>query len=90
LSNNYTKVQIRGLNGTIYSDSLSQLAVPELQILLTDVTKIEHDALCCSPTLKVLEINFYYNNTTPALTKNTLENCNKLEELLLMYDSSDR
>jgi Leucine-rich repeat (LRR) protein len=86
LLKNYTKVQIRGLNGTIYSDSLSQLGVSELRIFVTDDTKIEDGALCSSPTLKVLEINFYYTNTTPALTKNTLENCNKLEELLLVYD----
>jgi Leucine-rich repeat (LRR) protein len=86
LLENYNKVQIGGLNGTIYSDSLSQLGVSELQILLTDVTKIEDGALCSSPTLKVLEINFDYTNTTPALTKNILKNCNKLEELLLVYD----
>jgi Leucine-rich repeat (LRR) protein len=66
--------------------TLSQLGVSELRIFVTDDTKIEDGALCSSPTLKVLEINFYYTNTTPALTKNILENCNKLEELLLVYD----
>jgi Leucine-rich repeat (LRR) protein len=86
LLENYNKVQIGGLNGTIYSDTLSQLGVSELQIFVTDDTKIEDGALCSSPTLNVLEINFDYINTTPALTKNTLENCNKLEELLLVYD----
>jgi Leucine-rich repeat (LRR) protein len=86
LLKNYTKVQIRGLNGTIYSDSLSQLGVSELRIFVTDDTKIDDGALCSSPRLKVLEINFDHTNSTPALTKNTLENCNKLEELLLVYD----
>jgi Leucine-rich repeat (LRR) protein len=71
---------------TIYSDSLSQLGVSELRIFVTDDTKIEDGALCSSPTLKVLEINFDYTNTTPALTKNILKNCNNLEELLLVYD----
>jgi Leucine-rich repeat (LRR) protein len=84
LPKNYTKLQIRGLNGTIYSDSLSQLGVSEIGIFVTDDIKIEDGALCSSPTLKVLEINFDYTNT--ALTKNILKNCDKLEELLLVYD----
>jgi Leucine-rich repeat (LRR) protein len=86
---NYTTVQITGLNGTIYSDSLSQLGVSELRIFVYDGTKIEDGALCSSPTLKFLEIYFYSTNTTPTLTKNILENCNNLEELILAY-SFDR
>jgi hypothetical protein len=82
---NYTKVQITGLNGTIYSDTLSQLGVSELRIFVYDDTKIEDGALCSSPTLKFLEIYFYSTNTTPTLTKNILENCNNLEELILTY-----
>jgi Leucine-rich repeat (LRR) protein len=81
----YTKVQIRGLNGTIYSDSFSQLGVSDLRIQVTDITKIEDGALCSSPTLKTLEVNFYSSNATPTLTKNMFENCNKLEELLLGF-----
>jgi Leucine-rich repeat (LRR) protein len=81
----YTKVQIRGLNGTIYSDSLSELGVSDLRIYVTDITKIEDGALCSSPTLKTLEVNFYSSNATPTLTKNMFENCNKLEELLLGF-----
>jgi hypothetical protein len=84
---NYTTVQITGLNGTIYSDSLSQLGVSELRIFVYDGTKIEDGALCSSPTLKFLEIYFYSTNTTPTVTKNILENCNNLEELILAYFS---
>jgi Leucine-rich repeat (LRR) protein len=87
LPENYTKVQIRGFNGTtIYSDSFSQLGVSDLRIRVTDVTKIEDGALCSSPTLKILEVGFHSTNTPPALTKNVFENCNKLEELLLVFD----
>jgi Leucine-rich repeat (LRR) protein len=86
LPKSYTKVQIRFLNGTIYSDSLSQLGVSQLRIGVSAATKIEDGALCSSPTLKVFQINFLPTNTTPALTKNTFENCNHLEELLLLYD----
>jgi Leucine-rich repeat (LRR) protein len=68
---------------------LSQLGLSEVRIFVYEDTKIEDGALCSSPTLKFLKIDFYSHNTTPTLTKNILENCNNLEELILAY-SFDR
>jgi Leucine-rich repeat (LRR) protein len=90
LPKNYTKVQIQLFNGTIYSDSLSQLGVSELRIGASETTKIEDGALCSSPTLKLLEIDFTTRtNSIPALTKNIFENCTQLEELLVIYNPSN-
>jgi Leucine-rich repeat (LRR) protein len=87
LPKNYTKVQIQLFNGTIYSDSLSQLGVSELRIGASETTKIKDGALCSSPTLKLLEIDFTTRtNSIPALTKNIFENCTQLEELLVIYN----
>ncbi|RZB49877.1 leucine-rich repeat-containing protein 15-like [Asbolus verrucosus] len=90
LGKNYDKVQISGLNGTLYSDSLSQLqTVTELKIHRNQIREIEKGALCSSPALRVLELEFYTNIKLPVFTRDAFDSCDNLEELLLKFDDND-
>ncbi|RZB49874.1 LRR 8 domain containing protein [Asbolus verrucosus] len=87
---NSTQLQIKGLNGTLYSDSLSQLSqVSDLKIFINQIIDIETGAICSAPKLKRFEIDLSYNAHAPVLTKNMFEGCDNLEELFLVgnYDN---
>ena len=80
----HTQIQVCELNGTIYSDTLSQLGnVTELRICRSNIEKIEPGALCSSQ-LKTLELDFYTQSQPPTLSKEVFDNCD-IEELILRF-----
>ncbi|RZB49876.1 LRR 8 domain containing protein [Asbolus verrucosus] len=86
LEGNYSQVQISDINGTLYSDLLSQLhGVKELRIWRHHITEIEKGALCSSPSVKTIELDFYLDSEPITLSKDVFANCNNLEELILEF-----
>lgn len=89
LQTNYTKVQMRNVNGIIYVDTFSLLhEVDEIRIYKSNIRGIEAGALCTPPNLKTLELDFSNNIKPPIITKSTFANCgNNLESLTLIFNN---
>lgn len=88
LYENIAHLQIQGLKETLYFETFSQLFnVSNLKIFNNQIRKIEKGAICSSPSLKSLELNFAGNAYAPTLTKQSFTLCKfQLQELFLRFD----
>ncbi|XP_015833711.1 leucine-rich repeat transmembrane neuronal protein 4-like [Tribolium castaneum] len=81
-------VEISGLRGPLYYETLTQLyGITDLKIFNNQITEIETGAICSLPTLQKLELNFAGNFQAPPLSKNTFRQCkHQLRHLFVKLD----
>ena len=85
---NATELYISGLTGTFKYETLSDFAdVSKLKIFDNRVTKIEPGAVCSSPSVKSVELNFAGNSEAPTLTNDVFRLCQfQLQQLFIRLD----
>ena len=88
ISKNATELYISGLTGTFKYETLSDFAdVSKLKIFDNRVAKIEPGAVCSSPSVKSVELNFAGNSEAPTLTNDVFRLCQfQLQQLFIRLD----